>query len=235
MAPAELDAPTGTTPPSVTPPLARKWDGPRPSGGVGGTRRGVKCLHAHYAWYLVGGDDPVGRWVAEQLAARGHQSRVTWHGRAQWVTWRRSTAGRCRPGCSSALPAGEPILRLMRITRLGEGVDRSGLLLPEAIERTLAVLREYRGCMGRARGANVPHGGDLGSARRRQPGSVFQAGGAKLIGTELELLSGQDEAALSFLGATAELSAESAPWLVADIGGGSTELSLAPAIRRPLP
>ena len=41
--------------------------GPRPSGGVGGTRQGVKCLHAHYAWFLAGGDDPVGRWVAEQL------------------------------------------------------------------------------------------------------------------------------------------------------------------------
>lgn len=43
-------------------------DGPRPSAGVGGTRRGVKCLHAHYAWYLAGGDDPVGRWVAERFA-----------------------------------------------------------------------------------------------------------------------------------------------------------------------
>ena len=42
--------------------------GPRPTGGVGGTRRGVKCLHAHYAWYLAGGDDPVGRWVADRLA-----------------------------------------------------------------------------------------------------------------------------------------------------------------------
>jgi hypothetical protein len=42
--------------------------GPRPSGGVGGTRTGVKCLHAHYAWHLAGGDDPVGRWVAEQLS-----------------------------------------------------------------------------------------------------------------------------------------------------------------------
>jgi hypothetical protein len=41
--------------------------GPRPSGGVGGTRRGVKCLHAHYAFFLAGGDDPVGRWVEEQL------------------------------------------------------------------------------------------------------------------------------------------------------------------------
>ncbi len=41
--------------------------GPRPSGGVGGTRQGVKCLHAHLAWYLAGGDDPVGRWVEQQL------------------------------------------------------------------------------------------------------------------------------------------------------------------------
>ncbi len=46
--------------------------GPRPTGGVGGTRRGVKCLHAHYAYFLAGGDDPVGRWVAERLpGARG--------------------------------------------------------------------------------------------------------------------------------------------------------------------
>lgn len=44
--------------------------GPRPSGGVGGTRQGVKCLHAHYAWHLAGGDDPVGRWVAAQLESR---------------------------------------------------------------------------------------------------------------------------------------------------------------------
>jgi hypothetical protein len=41
--------------------------GHRPTGGVGGTRKGVKCLHAHYAWFLAGGDDPVGRWVADQL------------------------------------------------------------------------------------------------------------------------------------------------------------------------
>ena len=45
--------------------------GPKPSGGVGGTRQGVKCLHAHLAWYLAGGDDPVGRWVAVRLRAGG--------------------------------------------------------------------------------------------------------------------------------------------------------------------
>lgn len=43
------------------------YAGPRPSGGVGGTARGVKCLHAHLAWHLAGGDDPVGRWAAERL------------------------------------------------------------------------------------------------------------------------------------------------------------------------
>jgi hypothetical protein len=42
--------------------------GPRPSGGVAGTRRGVKCLHAHYAWFLAGGDDPVGAWVHDRLS-----------------------------------------------------------------------------------------------------------------------------------------------------------------------
>lgn len=41
--------------------------GPRPSGGVAGTRQGVKCLHAHYAFFLAGGDDAVGRWVADEL------------------------------------------------------------------------------------------------------------------------------------------------------------------------
>jgi uncharacterized protein len=50
--------------------LPSEYDGPKPSGGVGGTRRGVKCLHAHYAYFLVGGDDPVGRWVHDRLAAR---------------------------------------------------------------------------------------------------------------------------------------------------------------------
>ncbi len=45
--------------------------GPRPSHGVGGTRIGVKCLHAHYAWHLAGGDDPVGAWTEARLAEGG--------------------------------------------------------------------------------------------------------------------------------------------------------------------
>lgn len=49
--------------------LPADYVGPRPSGGVGGTRQGVKCLHAHYAYFLAGGDDPVGQWVAERIGA----------------------------------------------------------------------------------------------------------------------------------------------------------------------
>ncbi len=51
--------------------LPADHDGPAPSGGVGGTRLGVKCLHAHYANFLAGGTDPVGRWVDERLRERG--------------------------------------------------------------------------------------------------------------------------------------------------------------------
>jgi hypothetical protein len=48
-------------------------DGPTPYGGVGGTRVGVKCLHAHYAYFLAGGDDPVGRWIDQRLREAGRQ------------------------------------------------------------------------------------------------------------------------------------------------------------------
>ncbi len=51
------------------------YEGPRPFGGVGGTRQGVKCLHAHYAWFLAGGDDPVGQWIDEKLRVRAGASR----------------------------------------------------------------------------------------------------------------------------------------------------------------
>ncbi len=50
--------------------IAPERTGPRPSGGVGGTRQGVKCLHAHVAWWLAGGDDPVGAWTARRLGLR---------------------------------------------------------------------------------------------------------------------------------------------------------------------
>jgi hypothetical protein len=53
--------------------LPADHEGPRPSGGIGGTRVGVKCLHAHLAYHLAGGDDPVGRWAADRLAECGER------------------------------------------------------------------------------------------------------------------------------------------------------------------
>lgn len=60
-------------------------DGPRPSGGVGGTRRGGKCLHAHLAWWLAGGDDPTGAWVAQRLVDRDQAPEL--RGPAGSVAW----------------------------------------------------------------------------------------------------------------------------------------------------
>lgn len=57
--------------------IADDHEGPRPSGGVGGTRIGVKCLHAHLAWFLAGGDDPVGRYTAEALDIDAERYLVT--------------------------------------------------------------------------------------------------------------------------------------------------------------
>ncbi len=61
--------------------LAVEHAGPRPSGGVGGTRTGVKCLHAHLAYHLAGGDDPVGRWVVDRLAGAAPPKAVARAGR----------------------------------------------------------------------------------------------------------------------------------------------------------
>jgi exopolyphosphatase/guanosine-5'-triphosphate,3'-diphosphate pyrophosphatase len=193
------------------------WTGPRPAGGVGGTRTGVKCLHAHYAWHLAGGKDPVGRWVAAQLAPAGAPSRAF-------------AAIDCGTNSTRLLVSGAdgaPVERLMRITRLGRGVDRDRRLAPAAIERTVAVLRDYRAVMD---GHGVEHVRMTATSAARDATNreEFFAAAAEVIGVRPELLSGDEEGRLSFAGATAELARETGPWLVVDIGGGSTELIVGP-------
>jgi len=113
----------------------------------------------------------------------------------------------------------------MRITRLGAGVNQSGRLSADAIERTLAVLRDYRAEMDRHDLAGVRITA-TSAARDALNRADFFEPAAAIIGTEPELLSGDEEARLSFLGATAELDPLDGPFLVADIGGGSTELAV---------
>jgi exopolyphosphatase/guanosine-5'-triphosphate,3'-diphosphate pyrophosphatase len=118
---------------------------------------------------------------------------------------------------------GRPLDRLMRITRLGQGVDASGRLAPEAIERTVAVLREYRRVMERF-GVGAVRMTATSAARDAANRAEFFEAAQEAVGAKPELLSGDEEGRLSFAGATAELEPERGPFLVVDIGGGSTEL-----------
>jgi len=112
--------------------------------------------------------------------------------------------------------------RRMRITRLGQGVDAARALAPEAVDRTLAVLREYREAID-DHGVARARATATSAARDASNRDEFFAEASAVLGFELELLAGEEEARLSFTGATVGLDAP-APYLVVDIGGGSTEL-----------
>lgn len=191
--------------------------GPRPSGGVGGTRRGIKCFHAHWAWHLAGGDDPVGRWIESELAGQG--------GAVDAPVLAAIDCGTNSTRLLVARHAGgtaEPLARLNTITRLGRGVDRTGRLDPAAIERTIDVLRDYRRILDEHGAARVRVTATSAARDAENRDEFFDAAEA-VLGVRPELLSGQAEAELSFRGATAELDAADGPFLVVDIGGGSTE------------
>jgi exopolyphosphatase/guanosine-5'-triphosphate,3'-diphosphate pyrophosphatase len=112
--------------------------------------------------------------------------------------------------------------RLMRITRLGRDVDRTGVLAGEAIDRTVTVLQEYREVMDRL-GVSALRITATSAARDAANRDDFFTAAEAAIGARPELLSGETEAALSFAGATSELDPALGPFTVVDIGGGSTE------------
>lgn len=116
--------------------------------------------------------------------------------------------------------------RLMRITRLGAGVDATKRLDPAAIERTQAVLAEYRSVMDEH---GVPAGRvrmtATSAARDATNRETWFAAAEEVVGVRPELISGTEEADLSFRGATTGLDPARGPFLVFDLGGGSTELA----------
>ncbi len=120
---------------------------------------------------------------------------------------------------------GRALAREMRITRLAQGVDATGSLLPEAMERTFAVLREYRArCddFGVARGLLVA----TSAARDATNGAAFLSQARAISGFEARTLRGSEEAALSYRGARLGLEEVAEPTLIVDVGGGSTELAV---------
>ncbi|MEV6262314.1 Ppx/GppA phosphatase family protein [Streptomyces sp. NPDC051784] len=115
--------------------------------------------------------------------------------------------------------------RRMRIVRLGQGVDRTGRLAPEALERTFDACREYAAVI-KELGAERIRFVATSASRDAENSDVFVRGVLEILGVEPEVVTGDREAQLSFDGATKELLGADhleKPYLVVDIGGGSTE------------
>lgn len=117
------------------------------------------------------------------------------------------------------------LARVNTITRLGRGVDRTGKLDPDAIEATIDVLRQYRALLDQ-HGVERVRVSATSAARDATNRDEFFDAAEAVLGVRPELISGEEEARLSFLGATAELDPADGPFLVVDIGGGSTEFIL---------
>jgi exopolyphosphatase/guanosine-5'-triphosphate,3'-diphosphate pyrophosphatase len=187
-------------------------------GGVGGARAGIKCLHAHYAYHLAGGDDLVGRWTAgriEPVHADEPEGRV-----AAIDQGTNST----RLLVLEPTEGGDPVelARDMVITRLGQGVDGAGRLAPEAIARAHEVIvRSVQ--RARALHARRIRLGATSAVRDAANREDFFGPIRELIGDEPEVIDGGREAALAFLGGTRGLDPAEGPFLLVDVGGGSTE------------
>lgn len=187
-------------------------------GGVGGTRTGLKCLHAHYAHHLAGGDDVVGSWTAERV----EPVHAPPAGRVGAIDLGTN---------STRLLVAEPrrgrlveLARDMVITRIGRGVDRTGRIDPESLRRTLEVIERY-GRRARALHASTVRVGATSAVRDAVNREGLVDAVRDLTGAELEVITGDQEAALSFLGALTGID-RPAPYFVLDIGGGSTEFVL---------
>lgn len=135
-----------------------------------------------------------------------------------------------KPGDSGA--AGQPtprltdVVREMRVVRLGQGVDSTGELAQEALERTFAATRDYADLI-REHGAERVRFVATSATRDASNRQVFVDGIRDILGVEPEVISGDEEAALSFAGASSVLpSRGERPVLVVDLGGGSTEFVL---------
>lgn len=118
---------------------------------------------------------------------------------------------------------GAALTRLMEITRLGQGVDATGRLAPEAIDRCVGVLERYRAVMDE-HGVGQARLVATSAVRDAANGETFLRAAEQASGVTPELLDGESEGRLSMAGALSELDASAGPFLVVDIGGGSTEL-----------
>ncbi|PID98375.1 MAG: exopolyphosphatase [Actinobacteria bacterium] len=131
-----------------------------------------------------------------------------------------------KEGATATTPTLVDVTRQMRIVRLGQDVDTTGRLHPDAIKRTLEATREYKAMIDQL-GANSIRFVATSASRDAENSQVFTDGIEAILGIQPEIISGEEEARLSFSGALSSLPADSrGPYLVVDIGGGSTEFVL---------
>ena len=114
------------------------------------------------------------------------------------------------------------VVRDMEIVRLGQGVDQTKSFHPDAIARTLAATEKFRNLI-KSKGVEKIRFCATSATRDAINRNIFIDGVREILGVEVEVIPGEEEAALSFMGATKELMQNEAPFLVVDIGGGSTE------------
>ncbi len=114
------------------------------------------------------------------------------------------------------------VLRAMEIVRLGQGVDQNKAFHPDAIDRTLKAVELFRDQIA-SKGVEKIRFCATSAARDASNRNLFIDGVRDILGIEVEVIPGEEEAELSFIGATKELRQSDAPFLVVDIGGGSTE------------
>ncbi len=119
---------------------------------------------------------------------------------------------------------GSELARELRVTRLGEGVDATHTLSPAAIARTVDVLRDYRARMDQL-GVADARVVATSAVRDASNGRDFLGAAAEAAGRTIEVLSGDEEGRLAYAGAVSDLDAHAGPYVVLDIGGGSTELT----------
>ena len=113
-------------------------------------------------------------------------------------------------------------LRTMEIVRLGQGVDQNKSFHPDAISRTLSAVEKFAQLIA-SKGVEKIRFCATSATRDASNRELFTNGVKKILGVEVEVIPGEQEAALSFIGATKELPQSDGPFLVVDIGGGSTE------------
>ena len=202
--------------------------GPRPFGGVGGTRIGVKCLHAHFGWWLADGNDPVGQWVADKLSISRDEYVVTSKTVSRPVFTSPVAAIDIGTNSTNLLivdPVGNEIVREVSVTRLGKGVAAAGILDDDAIVKTVQQLAIYASLL-KQHNVETFRVTATEACRRASNAHIFLDQAETILGKRPEIISGVEEGQLAYCGALSKLGPHNGTTVVVDIGGGSTEVMI---------